>query len=283
MNQISTTKVMKIQKIKYFIRKIFLVFFLLFSFILIFVAKPEKTLLTKTNSIVLEIISPLIKIISYPIYSVLSFSNNVKNFNHINKINENLKKEISNLKEQLNKYKTTELENSKLKEIVNFKSNFNYSFITTKVIGYSGSSISHIFILDAGNKDNIKKYSSVLVDGYLVGQIISTSNNYSKLLLITDASSKIPVFIERTGTRAFLQGNNTDNPQVVYFENKEPVQIGDVVISSGMGKGIPYGLRIGVISNITDNNEFIMKPFIHNSNITYVKILNNNLKSDKNE
>ena len=274
---------MKIQKVKYFIRKIFLIFFILFSFILIFIAKPEKTLITKTNSFVLEIMSPFIKLISYPIYSVLSFSNNIKNFNHVNSINKNLRQEISNLKEKLNNYKTTELENTKLREIANFKSNSNYSFITTKVIGYAGSSVSNIFILDAGEKDNIKKYNPVLVDGYLVGQIISTSNNYSKLLLITDASSKIPVFIERTGTRAFLQGNNTDKPQVVYFENKEPVTTGDTIITSGMGNGIPYGLRIGVVSNITNDNEVIMKPFIHSSNITYVKILNNNLQPYKNE
>ena len=274
---------MKIQKFKYFIRKIFLISFILFSFILIFVAKPEKTLITKTNSFVLEVMSPIIKVVSYPIYGVLSFSNNVKNFIEVNNINKNLKTEISNLKEQLNKYKTIELENTKLKEMVNFKSNFNYSFITTKVIGYAGASTSHIFILDAGSQNKIQKYSSVLVDGYLVGQIIATSENYSKMMLVTDALSKIPIFIERTGTRAFLQGNNSDTPQIVYFENKEPVQIGDLVLTSGMGEGIPYGLQIGVVSNITHDNEVIMKPFIHNSNITYVKILNNNLQSNKNE
>ena len=273
LNKLSVSKNMKIQLLKQFVRKIFIIIFIIFSFLLIFVGKPDDIIIQKTSGIVADIMTPFVNIVSYPIYWVGSFIDDVKNFRSVNAQNTELKSEISKLKEQLNYFKQVEVENAELRRIASYKTNAVNYLLSTRVLGSAGSGFTHTYILDAGSRDGIKKYEGVLVDGYLVGQINSVGNNYSRMLLLTDATSKIPVLVERTKVRAFLTGDNTDYPRLVYFENQEPVQMGDVVVTSGMGGSLPAGIPIGIVGSISEDNGIIVQPFVHSSNINYVKVI----------
>lgn len=273
LNKLNQSKNVKIQIIKQMVRKSFLIIFILFSFILIFVGKPDSFIINKTSGIVVQVMSPIISLISYPIYAVGSFANDISNFRKVNKQNLELKREISNLNEEINYYKKIEAENIQLRRITNFVSGGTNYMLSTKVLGSSGGAFAHSFILDAGSKDGIEKYHGVLVDGCLVGQIISVGRNYSRMLLITDATLKIPVQIERTGTRAFLNGDNTKYPKLIHFENQDPVQIGDRVITSGMGGNLPYGIPVGIIGSISEEDGIVLQPYVDNSHIDYVKVI----------
>ena len=273
MNKLSTSQNMKMQMIKRLVRKVFIILFILFSFVLIFIGKPDNIIISKTSGVVVDVMSPFVKVISYPIYMVGTFIKDVKNFRQVDAQNKELRDEVSKLKEQLNYLKQMEVENNSLKKLVNYTSNGVNYLLSTKVVGASGSGFTHSFIIDAGARHGVKKYQGVLVDGYLVGQIYSVGKNYSRMLLITDALSKIPVQIERTRTRAFLIGNNTDYPNLAHFENQEPIQIGDVVVTSGMGGNLPSGIPIGIVGSISEESGIIVQPFINKSNIEYVKVL----------
>ena len=273
MNKLSQSKNVKIQILKQMVRKGFLIVFIIFSFILIFIGKPDNAIINKTSGMVIQFMSPIISIISYPIYKVGTFIEDVKKFNKVDKENTKLKEEISKLTEEINYYKQLDSENIELRKLTNFVGDNSIYALSTKVIGTSGSGLSHSFILDAGAKDGVEKYHGVLVDGYLVGQIISVGRNYSRMLLITDASLKIPVQIERTGTRAFLQGNNTKYPKIIHFENQAPLQIGDRVITSGMGGNLPYAIPIGIVGSISEEEGIILQPYVDSSHINYVKIV----------
>ena len=273
MNKLSTSKNMKMQLLKQLVRKIFIIIFIIFSFILIFVGKPDNVIISKTGGIVVDIMSPFVTVISYPIYWVGSFIDDVKNFRHVNAQNIELHTEISKLKEQLNYFKQVEVENVELRRLASYKTNNINYILSTRILGASGSGFTHTYILDAGSRDGIRKYEGVLVDGYLVGQINSVGSNYSRMLLLTDATSKIPVQIERTKTRAFLTGDNTDYPRLVYFENPEPVQMGDIVVTSGMGGNLPAGIPIGMVGSISEDTGIIVQPFVHSSNINYVSVI----------
>ncbi len=273
MNKLSTSKALKIQMIKKLVRKIFVIMFIIFSFILIFIGKPDNIIISKTSGVVSDVISPFVKVISYPIYVVGTFISDVKNFRSVDAQNQELKKEVSRLKEQLNYFKQVEVENQQLRKMNNYTTNGVNYLLSSRVLGSSGSGFTRTFFVDAGAKDGVKKYQGVIVDGYLVGQINSVGSNYSKMILLSDASSKIPVQVERTKTRAFLIGDNTNYPQLAHFEKQEPVQIGDVIVTSGMGENLPAGLPIGIVGSISEDNGIIVQPFVSESNIDYIKII----------
>ena len=273
MNKLSTSKALKIQMIKKLIRKVFVILFIVFSFILIFIGKPDNIIISKTSGVVSDVISPFVKVISYPIYIVGTFVNDIKNFRSVDAQNQELRKEVSKLKEQLNYFKQIEVENQQLRKMNNFTTNGVNYLLASRVLGSSGSGFTHSLFVDAGAKDGVKKYQGVIVDGYLVGQINSVGRNYSRMILLSDASSKIPVQVERTKTRAFLIGDNTNYPQLAHFENQEPVQMGDVIVTSGMGENLPAGLPIGIVGSISEDNGIIVQPFVNESTIDYIKII----------
>jgi rod shape-determining protein MreC len=264
---------MKLQIIKRLVRKVFLIVFILFSFILIFIGKPDNPILSRTSGLVVAVFSPVVSLISYPIYKVGSFIEEVKAFRRMDEINQELKAEVSKLTEELNFYKSQDAENKKLREICNFAGGGANFFLITRVLGSAGAGFSHTFILDAGTKDGVAKYHAVLVDGYLVGQIVAVGDRYSRMLLLTDAGSKIPVQVETTGTRAFLTGDNSKYPRVVHFENQEPIGLGDRIVTSGMDGNIPAGIPVGIIGSISEENGVVLQLFVDSSRIHYVHVV----------
>jgi rod shape-determining protein MreC len=100
------------------------------------------------------------------------------------------------------------------------------------------------------------------------------------MLLITDASSKIPVAVERTGTRAFLAGDNTRYPKAVHFEKQGEARVGDVIITSGMDGKIPAKIPVGIIGTISEEEGAVVQPFIDPSATDYVKIIKTSQQED---
>jgi rod shape-determining protein MreC len=74
----------------------------------------------------------------------------------------------------------------------------------------------------------------------------------SRVLLITDINSRIPVLLETSRYRAVLAGDNSDRPRLAYVQPDTPVAIGDRVVTSGTGGMFPAGLPIGVVASVED-------------------------------
>jgi len=82
----------------------------------------------------------------------------------------------------------------------------------------------------------------------LVGRISGVAQNTARVILLTDASSRIPAVIQPSGQKAIVSGDNTSAPPVDFLENPDLVRAGDRVISSGDGGVFPAGLLIGQIA-----------------------------------
>jgi rod shape-determining protein MreC len=264
---------MKLQIVKRLVRKVFLIAFILFSFVLIFIGKPDNPILSRTSGLVVALASPVVSLISWPIYKAAGFVEDVKAFRRADETNRQLKAELSKLSEELSFYKSQEAETKKLREICNFSDPGTNYFLIARVLGTAGAGFSHTFILDAGTKDGVRKYHAVLVDGNLVGQVVVVGDRYSRMLLLTDANSKIPVQVESTGTRAFLAGDNSKYPRVVHFENQEKVDVGDRIVTSGMDGNIPAMLPVGIVGSISEENGVVLQPFVDASRISYVHVV----------
>jgi rod shape-determining protein MreC len=87
----------------------------------------------------------------------------------------------------------------------------------------------------------------------LVGRISGVGQTTSRVLLLTDPGSRIPVTIQPSGQRAILAGDSGNAPLLEFLENPEQVRPGDRVISSGDGGVFPAGLLVGQAVLGTDN------------------------------
>ncbi len=121
------------------------------------------------------------------------------------------------------------------------------AFITARVIANSSGAFVRSATINAGQDQGLKAGYPVLSGDGLVGRVVDAGSNASRILLLTDAQSRVPVHVGRTGTRAVLTGSNGPNPRLVFSAPDVAINAGDVVSTSGVGGFFPRGLRIGTV------------------------------------
>ena len=143
---------------------------------------------------------------------------------------------------------------------------------TARSILDSRGPFSKARLLDAGSATGVKVGNPVINEHGLVGRVVGTSPGVSRMLLVTDVASQIPILIDRTDARAILRGDGSGNPRLDFMRGVGSVQIGDLILSSGDGGGLPRGVPIGVAARGIDGS-WRVKLFSDRGAIDYVRIM----------
>ena len=205
---------------------------------------------------------------------------NLNNFfsEHVNlyKNYDLLKKENEKLKNNKNKSEFLELENSQLRVLINEQISSNKNLISARVMLDKQSPYLNSFVINMGNNKGIKNGMAVMNGNNFIGRIVDVNYFSSRVLLISDFNSKIPVLIEPSANHAILGGHGNKKPTLEYLPENHKVQNGDKVYTSGKGGVFPPGMPIGEVK-IQDN---IIKvfPFSDLDQITFVSINIENTK-----
>lgn len=214
---------------------------------------------TATRAKILDIAKPVLKA-SHAVSSKLKSVILPKS--RLAKENKLLINQIEILKNKLVNLEELELENNRLKKLLNFKMKTDHKTVSAQVIGRDPSNWTSIIFIDKGSLDGIKKYMAVNTDKGLVGRVIEVGLNSAKVMFITDPDSRIGVLIQRTRHDGLLYGTLRRQCQVVYMALDADVWPGDLVVSSGLGTSVPKGLLVGVVEDV-----FIDKSGLYQSAI----------------
>src|SRR5690606_39371451 len=103
-------------------------------------------------------------------------------------------------------------------------------------------------------------------------RIVGAAGGYSRMVLLTDVASRIPVMVERTDARAMLTGDGSRSPRLDYVRGQGSVQDGDRILASGDGGGFPRGLPVGVVAKGVDGS-WRVKLYSDRTAIDYVRVL----------
>jgi len=188
---------------------------------------------------------------------VIKLAGMVEDFQSYNKIyeqNQALRRDLLRMKAWKEAALQLEQENAKLLDLNRVRLDPKLTFVTGVVLADSGSPFRQSVLLNIGERDGI-------IDGWattdglgLVGRISGVGKNSSRVILLTDANSLIPVTLQPSGQRALLTGDNATAPRLDFLENPELVRPGDRVVSSGDGKVFPPGLLVGHVALGTDQS-----------------------------
>ena len=116
-------------------------------------------------------------------------------------------------------------------------------------------------VLDAGSRDGVAMGQSVIDAGGLVGQIIAVRPSTATVLLLTDPDHAVPVIVARSGERLVAYGRGrSDRLQLANIPLSSDVQVGDTVITSGLGGRFPAGFPVGRITALhpDDSHAFLV-------------------------
>ncbi len=261
-----------LSNIRLLAKKFALVLLFLSAFALMLVNKTDTVIIEKTSSWAIDAISPIIDMLVVPARSIAGVYDYLKELKQIHTENDSLRKENAYLLQIKDKALALEVENKILAGMLNYIVPPEAKFVTARVVAEEGDAFSHSIVAYTGDNNNIRKGQVVLSDRGVVGRIEQVGRFYSKIILITDINSKIPVMVERTRVRGILTGNNTPTPKMDFIPLEAELTVGDRVVTSGVAGIFPAGLPIGKISSIEKNNVKIT-TFTNLDRLEYVRIV----------
>jgi len=202
------------------------------------------------------------KYISYSFRAIEEHLNIYKNYNLI-------EEELKKLKNK--KYKTDflETENKRLKKILE-DITYSSDAVIAKVLIDKQSPFLKSIIINKGSKNDFKKGMAVLSDSYLIGKIVEVNYTTSRVLLLSDLNSRIPVSIEPGSIQSILSGDGKNSGNIQYTKDNTPIKIGSIIYTSGTGGLLKPGIPIGKIYNNEKQN--IADFFIDFTQLRYVKV-----------
>lgn len=170
-----------------------------------------------------------------------------------------------------------EAENGALRKLLNLVPEPDADYVTARVVADTGGSFAQSRLLSGGIDHGVGIGDAVVTSEGLAGRIVGVANRSSRLLLITDLNSRIPVTVAPAAVRAVLAGDNTEFPKLVHVGPEAPIAPGDRVVTSGDAGVFPPGLAVGVVATVSDGR-IAVKPHVDAGRLAYVQVIDFGLK-----
>jgi rod shape-determining protein MreC len=120
--------------------------------------------------------------------------------------------------------------------------------VAGRVIADLSGPFMRSMLVNVGSAGGVTKGQAVVDDRGLLGRVVGTGKRSSRVLLLTDFNSRIPVIIEGANLKAILVGNNTDRPTLEYLPPGSRLTAGSRVLTTADGGALPPGIVVGVVA-----------------------------------
>lgn len=168
--------------------------------------------------------------------------------------NAQLKREVEISRIRLKEAEALRGENARLKALVDIQDGDIAPVAVSRLIGSSSTSTRRFAYISAGRNDGIKVGMPVRSPRGVVGRVLETASNTSRILLLTDSQSVLPVRLSRENVVAFAEGRGDGLLQIRLVNlGVNPLKKGDVLVTSGSGGYYRPGLAVAIVSTVTDD------------------------------
>ncbi|MBI1365365.1 MAG: rod shape-determining protein MreC [Alphaproteobacteria bacterium] len=235
----------------------------------------EASVFRKARETVIDAAAPALKVLSGPIAYVQHVVGDVQDYFHVLKQNQALREENAELRQWMNEALALRKTVESYEQLQHYYAPPEGKPIDAFVIGESNDSFTHSMLVNVGAKGGVERGQAVVDGGGLVGRIVDVGKNASRILLLTDVQSRVPVYIEDAGVEGILVGRTGSRPAVSFVESSDPVNFepGQRVLTSGAGGVLPRGLPVGVVTAARDG-EAIVRLYANYAKTRMVRVIN---------
>jgi rod shape-determining protein MreC len=184
--------------------------------------------------------------------------------------NGELEAEVARLQTQVIDLQQQVTETNILSALVDFaRANPEYSYKAASVIGRDPSPFLHYVIINAGSNEGILPGMPVVTDKGLVGRVDAVISEAARIQLVTDAASAINVRMQVSKTEAMLAGSTTGNLSMDMIPQDANIQVGDVVLTSGLGGNYPANILVGQVISVRKLQSDLFQQAAIQPNVDY--------------
>ncbi|WP_296970782.1 rod shape-determining protein MreC [Tepidanaerobacter sp. EBM-38] len=258
-------------------RWLILVLLLFISIMIVNITLNQEAIFKKIEIPIITVLSPAQKILSKIGFDIKDKLDTIPQIFYLKEENEALKKQVAELLQYKQNLLEYQRENTDLRSLLGFKDkNLQYDLEAAEVIARDTGNWFNVILIDKGEKQALKKDMAVITNEGLVGCIISTTANTSKVMLITDERSSISAMLQRTRDNGIVKGSIDTAPRgylkMDFLSQDANLVKGDIVISSGLGGLVPKGIVIGEVVETKKESYELMQYAIIKPAVDFLKL-----------
>lgn len=209
--------------------------------------KQNTPVVQQARILLTEIGVPIVGWFNVPIRWVKGVTEKIGDIVLVYQENEKLRSANIRLQAWRNTAQELAFENKELRKLLNYVPVRPVSFVTAPVLADASGDFSRSKIIGAGYQNGVRRGDAVFTEKSLIGRIIEVGPRFSRLLMLTDYFSRVPVMIPEKGIKGILTGDNTPFPKLILLPEGAEVQVGDRLVTSGDSGVYPPGLPIGSV------------------------------------
>lgn len=226
---------------------------ILIALLLLFILPRNDPRIAGLRQTVFDATAPVIELIGAPFRAMGQADGYFQSRELLQSERDALRQENTELRLRLNELTRSEVLMRKYRDLLNLPEEPGVELISARVIADLNSPFVHTLVTNGGRNAGIEAGQAVLGLNGLIGRVISSGSNSSRILLVTDFNSHIPVVALSSNVQAILSGTNENKPKLQFLPRGASLKDGDLLVTSGRGGQMPLGLPVGVV-NFTDGD-----------------------------
>lgn len=242
------------------------------AFALMLLGRLDNSVVEQTRLAIVDAVAPIMEVVSRPAAGFNRVVDGINEQLHLRREVARLQEENLRLRQWQIVARQLEADNAAYRSLLNSKSDVVPSFVSARVIADAGAPFVRTVLLNAGYRDGIRRGQAVMNADGLVGRISEVGGRSSRVLLLSDLNSRVPVLNSKSSQRGVLSGDNSDWPNLVFLPNHAQIAPGDRIVTSGHGGLFPPGLPVGIVGSVRDGNVRI-QPFVDWHRLEFVRVV----------
>jgi len=195
----------------------------------------------------------------------------VSNYFGLKRENELLRRVNIELADQANQLREAKLENLRLRQMVGLREQSQYSLVAAKVIGKNLTLLRNTLTLDLGAVDSVREQMPVVSEAGLVGVVVAVSDHYSVINIVPNVDFRASVKVQRSRVDGILAWDGK-SLTLKNIAKTLDVKNGDVLITSEYSSMFPQGIRVGIVSEVTEQEGTLFKSVTIAPAVDFVKL-----------
>ena len=203
---------------------------------------------------VLDIAVPIQKMVAVPFDFARDTWAGYVSLVDVKEQNESLRRDLAEVREENLQLEEALVASGRLERIAAMREEFEIPMLPAQLVGVDVSAWFRSALVDRGRTHGVRSGMPVISDDGLVGLVTATSRRAAKVMLLVDRQTALDGVVQRSRARGIVRGAQNDELMFEFVARQGDVEVGDVMITSGLGGVYPKGLRIGDVTHVSPSD-----------------------------
>lgn len=252
--------------------RVLVVLLLVTSVTLLILAQSGNPAVAGVRARMLAVLKPALSVVLRPVDAARGLVGDTRALLTAFEENRKLKAENDTLRHWQSVAMALKAENETLRQLATYQPVQKVSYVTARILSTSLGDFSQSLLLDMGAHDGIRNLQPVVDTHGLIGRVTELNPRSSRVLLLSDVTSRVPVVTAGSRARALLVGTGSDMLRLSYVAGDAKIKLGEQVTTTEEGGLIPGGIAVGTIFR-RDESGYLVKPLRPLTRAEYVRVV----------